>query len=676
MKNNIKDRIDLLQQQIIQHNIAYYEQDQPIISDAQYDELKKELDQYRQDFPQYFANYIDTVGSAPLNIFGKIKHNKPMLSLANAFSDQDIDDFFDRTKRYLGLSDNIPAFCEVKIDGLSFAAYYENGLLKYGATRGDGFEGEDVTKNLMTIKNFPHRLAIVNPPKFIEVRGEIYMSKSDFLALNQQQLDNNAKIFANPRNAAAGSLRQLDAEITASRNLSYFIYSLGIYSDDFVCQSQQCLHNFLQQAGFFIEPNSKLCNNVNEILQHYKYIADNRYNLNYDLDGMVYKINDFTLQNRLGYIARSPRWAIAHKFVAVQAKTKIIDIVTQVGRTGAITPVAILQPINIGGVLVSRATLHNQDEINRKNIGIGSIVTIQRAGDVIPQIVEANNDSQIQTFILPQFCPCCQSPTSKNEEDAVLRCTNGLSCSAQMIESLKHFVSKDAFNIVGLGKKRIEQFFYEGKITCFADMFLLEQKFANQIQQQEGWNTKSAENLFSAIKHSKNISLEKFIYAIGIRYIGETTAKALASYFISFRNFYHFFDNNNIDSPDYKNFIALDGIGIKIAGAIAEYFACNKKVIYDLSLLLNISDYQNYRKNSSLTGKSVVFTGTLSKTTRLEAKNIAENLGMKVLASISTKTDYLVYGLDAGSKLNKAKELNINLLNEDQWQELIKNNQQ
>ncbi|MFM7558273.1 MAG: NAD-dependent DNA ligase LigA, partial [Alphaproteobacteria bacterium] len=492
----ILQEINELKNKIAKYDIAYHQLDNPLITDYEYDKLRIKLVEFQKNYPQYFSKDDEKIGAKSLDIFNKITHSKPMLSLSNGFSSQDIADFIEKVQRFLGLyeknsvsqnslpdlfsnnllENNLDFFSELKIDGLSFSARYESGKLVYCATRGDGFEGEDVTQNVKTIKNFPHILQSSNPPKILEIRGEIYMRKSDFLALNKMQEVNSQKIFANPRNASAGSLRQLDPEITKSRNLSYFAYSVGEYSADFLCGSQSQLHKKLQDLGFLVEPNSKLCSNLSDLINHYQLMNDSRFNLDYDLDGMVYKVNDFDLQKRLGYIARSPRYAIAHKFPAQKAKTRINDIVIQIGRTGALTPVAILDPINIGGVLVSRATLHNQDEILRKDIKIGDLVLIQRAGDVIPQILEVDFNHrnspnyQSKNFEFPQICPVCGSEIVKNNDDVVLRCSGGLYCEAQLIEALKHFVSKDAFDISGLGKKQIENFYYEGRIKSFKDI--------------------------------------------------------------------------------------------------------------------------------------------------------------------------------------------------------------
>jgi DNA ligase (NAD+) len=475
---NIEKEVIALRAEIAKHDKAYHTLDTPSISDASYDELRKKLEKYQQDFPQFFNEDDNKVGGKTLDIFNKITHSKPMMSLGNGFTREDISDFIDRVKRFLGIEDepsgddlfsctekkplNIELFCETKIDGLSFSARFENGILVTAATRGDGAVGEDITKNIKVLQNFPHKLEVKNPPKIFEVRGEVYMGKNDFVELNLRQEERSAKIFANPRNAAAGSLRQLDPAITASRNLSYFSYGLGETSDDFICNSQSELYDKLREFGFICESNTKLSANLDEIISFYQKICDGRYDLNYDLDGMVYKVNSFELQQRLGFVARSPRFAIAHKFPAEKGKTEIENIVIQIGRTGALTPVAHLKPVNIGGVVVSRATLHNQDEIARKDVRIGDVVLIQRAGDVIPQVLEVDLSKRkagSEAFKFPENCPTCNAEIIQSEDDVVLRCSGELSCESQLKETLRHFVSKDAFDIAGLGKKQIENFF-------------------------------------------------------------------------------------------------------------------------------------------------------------------------------------------------------------------------
>ncbi len=700
MTIKISQKISDLKAEIAKHDKAYHGFDAPLISDEKYDELRKKLEEYRAKFPQFFNQEKEQVGAKALEVFSKVLHKKPMLSLANGFSNEDISDFIDRINRFLSLdkkeeignlfsflSTQKPSFfCETKIDGLSFCARFEDGKLVQAATRGDGFEGEDVTQNVKTLQNFPHILKSQTPPKILEIRGEIYMSKKDFEELNLRQENLGAKIFANPRNAAAGSLRQLNSEITASRNLSYFAYGLGEVSADFNCNSQTQLHQKLQEFGFKTEPNSRLCENIDEILEIYQKVGESRYQLDYDIDGMVYKVNDFELQTRLGFVARSPRWAIAHKFPAQKAKTQIENIIIQVGRTGALTPVAKLKPVNIGGVVVSRATLHNQDEIARKDIRIGDIVLIQRAGDVIPQVLEVDlskRKTESPSFVFPDNCPVCGSKVAKTQDDAIIRCLGGLSCEAQLVETLKHFVSKDAFDILGLGKKQIENFFAEGRIKSFSDIFLLqknEEKSENPLAQKAGWGQKSIENLFLAIEEKRRIGLEKFIYAIGIRHVGETTSKQLAQHFASCENFIDAMlklANSSAEFEQiYQELVALDGIGEKMAQALLDYFRDNRnlKMVLDLTPQLKISNAIIKNSESKFSGKSIIFTGSLINMSRSEAKKKAEDLGLKVVGSVSSKTDFVVAGIDSGSKLKKANELGLKVLNQEEWLKMSEEN--
>ena len=708
----ITEEIKSLLEQILKHDEAYHTNDSPLISDAKYDKLRQELNNYYITYPDLFNGQIkakfDLIGGKTLDIFNKITHSKPMLSLANAFSEEDIIDFIKKVERFLGIFDKkeskqldlfannishknshdlqFAIFCEPKIDGLSFSARYENGKLIYVATRGDGLKGEDVSQNVKTISNFPHILKTNKPPKIFEVRGEIYMGKNDFAILNENNKKSGDKIFANPRNAAAGSLRQLDAKITASRNLKYFAYSIGEVSSDFLCDRQFDLYNILKDFGFNIEPNHKLCYNLTDIMQNYNQLCDSRYELDYDIDGIVYKIDDFLLQERLGFIARSPRWAVAHKFPSIKAKTIIEDIIIQIGRTGALTPVAILKPINIGGVVVTRATLHNQDEINRKNIRVGDTVTVQRAGDVIPQVLEVDlskRSSASKEFSFPVNCPVCSSLIEKKDDDVVLRCSGGLNCKSQLMESLKHFVSKDAFDISGLGKKQIENFFVEGRITNFADIFNLNKTKINltPLNQKEGWGEKSIDNLLFAIENKRKISLDRFIYAIGIRHIGQISAKMLAQHFMNYANFRNTFleisklaridiENNS----NYLELVAIDGLGRKMIEAIIEYFQndLSLEMLFSLEKELEITDIKEVK--SEFSNKTIIFTGTLNSMSRSEAKSLAEKFGFKVVGSISKKTDFVVVGENSGSKLKKAQELNLKIINENDWNQLLLKN--
>lgn len=693
----IEQKIKKLKDEIAKNDEAYHTLDAPLISDATYDELRKKLEEYRAKFPQFFKDEKEKVGGKTLDNFSKIRHKKPMLSLANGFSPEDISNFIERVNRFLGLDKNEEAldlfsvsqapklelFCETKIDGLSFSARYENGKLIQAATRGDGLEGEDVTENIKTLREFPQTLK--THLRVFEIRGEIYMGRKDFEELNIRQEERGGKIFANPRNAAAGSLRQLDCQITESRKLSYFAYGIGEVSDDFICTSQKQLHQKIHELGFKTESHSTLCRDLEEVLNLYQKIADSRYQFDYDTDGMVYKVNDFALQERLGFVARSPRWAIAHKFAAEKGKTEIENIIIQIGRTGALTPVAVLKPVNIGGVVVSRATLHNQDEIARKDVRINDVVLIQRAGDVIPQVLEVDlskRKSDSVPFVFPKNCPVCGSEIVKVEDDVVLRCNGGLSCDAQLKETLKHFISKDAFDITGLGKKQIENFLSEGRVKSFADIFKLEENEKNSpnpLSAKSGWGAKSIDNLFFAINQKRKISLEKFIYAIGIRHVGETTSKLLAQHFISYQNFINSMLNlskseNLAEEISYQEFVAIDGIGEKMAQAVLDYFRDerNLKMVLDLESELQIEDAELKNSDSKFAGKSVIFTGTLERMTRAEAKKKAEDLGMKVVGSVSSKTDFVVAGNEAGSKLKKANELGLVVLNEEEWSEMIK----
>lgn len=719
MSEEVKNKIKTIREEILKHNEAYYTYDSPLISDAEYDELKKELIKLEEQYPEYKTDVTEKVGYKVLDAFQKVEHKLPMLSLNNGFSTEDIIDFIARCKRFLGTDENIDIFCEPKIDGLSFSARYENGIFVRGATRGDGFVGEDITENLKTIKTLPMKLKTKNPPKILEVRGEVYMAKENFLNLNKENEQNHEKIFANPRNAAAGSLRQLDTEITAKRSLKYFAYAVGEISDDFVLTTQENLLNTFKDFGLVIAKEIKLCSSIEEIINFYEHVQEIRHSLSYDIDGIVYKVNSMELQKRLGFVTHHPRWGLAHKFPAEQAITVIRKIDIQVGRTGALTPVARLDPVNIGGVIVSNATLHNKDEIENKDIRENDEVIIQRAGDVIPQVVKVileKRPENSKKYQFPIYCPICGSLAKSYEDDVVVRCTGGMNCQAQIIEGLKHFVSKDAMDINGLGEKQIEQFYNENRIRKFIDIFKLEERekyitqkyneksegldlFSNAKQlhptaeinlenypkipilYMEGWGKKSVENLFSGINKAKNVSLNRFIFALGIRFLGEVTAKLLAKNYISIDNLLNKMQGaarRNLleirDSVEYNKFNAIDGIGEKTANSILDYFEDerNIKVIKELKEIINIQDYIETKINGKLEGKTIVFTGTLQNMTRPEAKARAEEMGGKVLSVISSKTDFLVAGEDSGSKLKKAKELGIKILNEGDWLEFLK----
>lgn len=669
-----------LADKIAQYNHAYYIEDKPLVSDAEYDQLFNINLKLEQKFPHLILENSPSkkVGAKVENKFAKITHNTPMLSLSNVFDEEDVKDFVDRIKNFLRLNDFSPIFCEPKIDGLSFAATYKNGILVTAATRGDGYIGEDITANIKTIKNFPHK--INNAPELLEVRGEIYIEKKDFISLNQEQEQQGKDKFANPRNAAAGSLRQLDSSVTAKRPLKYFVYAIGSAKEE-LANSQNQLFVKLKEFGFNVNEIGKLANSEEEIFDFYEYLKTNRENLPYEIDGVVYKLNDFALQDRMGFIARSPRFATAHKFPAIIGQTKLLSITVQVGRTGTLTPVAELEPIEIGGVIVSRATLHNYQEIARKDVRVGDYVFLQRAGDVIPQITGvdlAKRSADATTFDPPLFCPSCNSKLHYVPEDIIIRCDNGLNCPAQNYERIRHFVSKNAMDIEGLGRKQVEFLIDKGLISNPYDIFFLKEKneaSLTKLENMDGWGKKSVENLFNNIEKSKNVSLPRFIYALGIRHIGEQNTKLLAREFGSYDNFITQMELlKENDSEIYQKLNNLDGIGDKMLVDIIDFFDVkeNIELIKNLSEVLNIEDYKETREQSSLTGKIVVFTGSLPTLSRAEAKATAEKLGAKVAASVSSNTDLIIAGEDAGSKLKKAKELGIKIIDEAEWLTLVK----
>ncbi len=672
-----------LSQEIQRHDKNYYLQDSPEISDAEYDELRQRNSAIEAKFPDLIRQDSpnNRVGTKIGSRFKKIEHSVPMLSLNNAFTENDIIDFIERINRFLGdeLTKDRVFFCEPKIDGLSFTARYEKGVLVKAATRGDGAYGEDITENIKTVIDMPHKIDAKDVPHILEVRGEVYMRHSDFAFVNEEQAKKQDKIFANPRNAAAGSLRQLDSKITASRKLRYFAYGFGLVSSPIGEKQSQIIKKF-QEWGFSTNPLTRISNNIDEIMQYYNDIYNKRSNLEYDIDGIVYKIDDLELQNRLGFITRCPRWAIAHKFPAQQAKTILKDIIIQVGRTGALTPVADLVPINVGGVLVSRATLHNQDEIERKDIRVGDLVIIQRAGDVIPQIVAVDYSARkeiLNKFVFPQLCPVCGGKAEREEGEAVTRCVNGFACSAQLVESLKHFVSKDAFDISGLGDKQIEEFYNDKMISNPVDIFSLEERDKNNplisLSNKEGWGKKSVVNLFNSINSRRVITLDRFIYALGIRHIGKTTARMLALFYGDCNKWFSAMLNLS-NQEEYDNLLALDGMGDKALGEIKLFFSQENNInaVKKLLEIITVEPVKLSAQKTAISGKTIVFTGTLTKTTRNEAKALAEKLGAKVSGSVSKKTDYVVAGQEAGSKLKVARELGVNIIDEDQWLELTR----
>ncbi len=675
-----KAELERLAERIAHHDKLYHQKDAPEISDSEYDELRKAFKKLHEAFPHLAPaqNPEKTVGAAPLSGFSKVKHRVPMLSLGNAFDSEDVTDFITRIQRFLNLTADTAVDCvaEPKIDGLSASLFYENGVFTQGATRGDGEVGEDITQNLMTVSSIPKQLS-GKFPATIEIRGEVYMERGDFLKMNEKQIAEGKPAFANPRNAAAGSLRQLDPSITATRPLKFFAYSLG-YSENRVIDTQIELRKALKNWGFTLNEPSQLCNGADDMIAYHAKIGELRSTLPFDLDGVVYKINDFDLQERLGFVSRSPRWAIAHKFSAEEAETTLNDIIIQVGRTGALTPVAELEPVNVGGVMVSRATLHNEDEIQRKDIRVGDRVIIRRAGDVIPQIVSVKVDARkkdSKVYMFPTHCPECNSIAIRPEGEAVRRCTGGLICPAQAIERLIHFASRDALDIEGLGDKSIREFWDEGLIKTPADIFTLEKRDTDKaLEKREGWGAKSVQKLFDAINAKRNIPLDRFIYALGIRQIGETTAKLLARNFGSWKNLNtQMREAVHHESVAYRDFVALDGIGKAMADDLIGFFADehNQKVIGDILNEITIEDFVHVASAATaLTGKTIVFTGTLHAMGRNEAKAKAESMGAHVAGSVSSKTDYVVVGEDAGSKGDKARALGLTILNEAEWLKL------
>jgi DNA ligase (NAD+) len=661
------------------YNKAYHQDDAPLISDADYDYLFNFYESLEKRFPHLAPADSPTlkVGSPVLEKFAKHTHTVPMLSLSNVFTEEDVTDFIEGIQRFLMTEDFPPIFCEPKIDGLSFTAIYEKGILKVASTRGDGFEGEDITPNIKTIKNFPIKLN--NAPDFLEVRGEVYIEKADFEKLNQSQEQAGKPCFANPRNAAAGSLRQLDSSITASRPLKYFVYASTEASIGTIKTQEQLLIE-LEKFGFAVNHLRALGASKQAMLAFYEKLKSSRDSLPYEIDGVVYKVNSFELQNRLGFIARSPRFATAHKFPAIIGSTRLLGITVQVGRTGVLTPVAELEPINIAGVVVSRASLHNHQEILRKDLRIGDYVYLQRAGDVIPQIigVDFKRRSDVAKFTFPARCPSCSSLLHYHEDDLIVRCDNGLSCAAQNYERICHFVSKNALDIDGLGKKQVEFLIKQGMIKNPVDIFDIQHKNNNslaKLQNMPGWGEKSVENLFSSIEKARRVSLNRFIYSLGIRHIGESNAKLLAQEFITAQNFTDSMEMLAKGDQDiYQKLNDLDGIGDKILVDVIDFFdiAENLSITRELLNILSIDDYRNDKiSNDILTGKTVVFTGTLETLSRAEAKLQAESLGAKVSSSVSGSTNLVIAGADAGSKLKKATEFGVKVIDEAEWKRLV-----
>jgi len=682
-----KAELKRLAAEIGAHDKRYYQDDAPTVSDADYDALRRRNEEIEAQFPALVRPDSPSrrVGAQPSQKFAKVRHAVPMLSLGNAFSDDEVIEFVGRVRRFLRLpaEEKVIFTAEPKIDGLSCTLRYEGGRLVRGATRGDGTEGEDVTANVRTLADIPDELRGRRVPDTCEVRGEVYMTKSAFVALNERQKAAGRQIFANPRNSAAGSLRQLDPTITASRPLGFFAYSWGEMSE-MPAQTQSGMLKWFASCGFKTNPLTQTCDAVDAMLGFHHEIETQRAGLDYDIDGVVYKVDRLDWQQRLGFVSRNPRWALAHKFPAEKATTVVKAIDIHVGRTGALTPIARLEPVTVGGVVVSNATLHNADEIERLGVRIGDTVTIQRAGDVIPQVlgvVVEKRPRASKPYKFPSHCPCSlhtavvRDTTATGGEGVVARCTGEFACPHQKIEHLKHFVSRRAFDIEGLGEKQITLFFEQSWIKEPADIFTLEARNDKiKLEEVDGFGELSVRNLFNAIKARRQIALERFIYALGMRHVGETTARALARGYGSWQAFHD--AGLNVakgDAETRAEMDNLDQIGDTVIDAIAAYFGeeHNRGIVERLTRQVNILDAERPAMNSVVAGKTVVFSGSLEKMTRDEAKAMAERLGAKTAGSVSKKTDYVVAGPGAGSKLAKAKEAGVAVLTEDEWFELI-----
>ena len=678
-----------LAEEIQRHDELYHGRDAPEVSDAEYDALRSRLDEIERRFPGLVRDDSPSkrVGIRPTGPFAKITHKVPMLSLGNGFDDDDIRDFEDRIRKFLGLgaSDLLEFTSEPKIDGLSIALSYDNGALTSAATRGDGMVGENVTANVLTIADVPGGVEADDFPDRFEVRGEIYMAHKDFQNLNAELEAAGEKLFANPRNAAAGSLRQKNPEITASRRLKFFAYAWGDVAR-LPSDTQMGVIEAFGRWGFPVNPLTRLSESAEALIASYHEIEEQRSSLGYDIDGVVYKVNRLDYQERLGFVSRSPRWAIAHKFPAEKAITVLEDIEIQVGRTGALTPVAKLQPVTVGGVVVQNATLHNEDEIARKDVRIGDTVVVQRAGDVIPQIVKVlleKRPENSKPFEFPKICPACGSHAVREvhpgtgKEDAVRRCTGGLICPAQAVERLKHFVSRNAFDIDGLGAKQIAAFYASGEIMRPGDIFTLEARDKRRtppLAEREGWGETSARNLFDAINARRRIELDRFIYALGIRHIGATNARLLAKTYERFEALQEaVLKARDKDSDAYSELLSIDGVGEVMVAALIDFFdeAHNRDALDALLEEVEVLPFHSNERETEISGKVIVFTGSLEQMTRSEAKAQAERFGAKVSGSVSKKTDYVVAGPGAGSKLKKAESLGVEVLSEAEWLALV-----
>jgi len=676
-----RDELAWLAEEIGRHDRLYYTDAAPEISDADYDALRRRNTAIEARFPELIRSDSPSrrIGAAPATGFAKVTHSRPMLSLENAFEDSDVREFFSGIRNFfrrtatetMVAEDVIEIMAEPKIDGLSIGLTYRRGRLVQGATRGNGVTGENVTANLRTLATIPGALAGKDWPELIEIRGEVYLERAGFFALNEERAAAGEPVFANPRNAAAGSLRQLDSTITARRPLKFFAYAWGEASVAFAHTHQEALERF-RGWGFTVNPRSRLCHGVDQALAYYAEIAGDRAELPYDIDGVVYKVNDLGLQERLGMVSRAPRWAVAQKFPAQQAQTVLRDISIQVGRQGSLTPVAMLEPITVGGVVVQRATLHNEDEIARKDVRVGDTVIVQRAGDVIPQIVSVVLDRRpkdAQPYIFPDHCPICGSLAVREPGQVARRCTGGLICAAQAVERIRHFVSRDCFDIEGLGEKHITAFWQDGLIRQPGDIFRLDPAV---IMNREGWGELSARNLMTAIDERRRIAFDRFINALGIPQVGQATARLLARHYRSLANWRREMEvAQDPESEALAGLVEIGGIGESMAADIIGFFAepHNRAVLDDLAREVTVLDYEGpaRRTASPLAGKTIVFTGSLESMSRSEAKARAEALGANVTSSVSAKTDYVVAGADPGSKATKAAALGVKLLDEAGW---------
>lgn len=661
--DNIEQELERLRSLIDDYNYQYYVQDNPSIPDAEYDRLYRQLSELESSHPEYVSDNSPTqrVGSKPDSGFAEVHHELPMLSLDNAMTSDEMVSFNRRISERINTSSTIEYVCEPKLDGLAISLLYENGLLIRAATRGDGSQGENITLNARTIRSIPLKLRIDNPPERFEVRGEVFMLKASFEALNKDARANDAKVFANPRNAAAGSLRQLDPKVTAKRNLSFYAYSMGLVSDDFKLEdSHYGRLEQIQKLGFPVSPEVKLAQGIEGCLEYYTDIAERRDDLDYEIDGVVNKVNDINLQERLGFVARAPRWAIAHKFPAQEEITQLLGVDFQVGRTGALTPVARLEPVSVGGVTVSNATLHNMDEIERLDVKVKDFVIIRRAGDVIPQVVSIINErrpNDATTIKAPLQCPVCESPVERAEGEAVIRCTGGLVCSSQRNESLKHFASRKALDVDGLGNKLIETLSEQGFVKSISDLFRVTKE---QLISLERMGEKSADNLLNALEVSKSTTLPKFLYSLGIREVGEVTAKNVANHFLTIES---------VMSAAQEELESVSDVGPIVAQHICAFFD-NEENRQQVAELIELGvHWPEIKKKSDdelpLKGKTYVITGSFEGVSRTEIKEKLELLGAKVSGSVSKNTSALVAGEKAGSKLTKAESLGIEVLGAD-----------